>query len=260
MSVSDIHAFNTADWALDNSFMVQLQDPGEPYTATCPFYLLDHPEGVVVVDTGVSHDLLDDPANYGRWGAAFMEAFLPGIEWDESMHPSSHLEAAGYSPEEVDTVVMTHLHSDHAGHIDTFPDAEFIVQLRELRYAWWPIPAQGWFYLDGDFGVLRSDDYDVTVIEGEYDVLGDGSIVTVPTPGHTPGHQSVVVDKGDETVILGGDVAHQQVGFQQELVASFNWNTQESIDSIRKIKAVAKKKDAPVRLVHDRDDFDALSS
>ena len=53
MPANSIHAFNTATWSLDNSFLVQLTDPGEAYDAVCPFYVIDHPEGVVVVDDGV---------------------------------------------------------------------------------------------------------------------------------------------------------------------------------------------------------------
>lgn len=259
MPATELHAFNTADWSMDNSFLMQLQDPGEPYEATCPFYLVEHPEGLVVVDTGVSHDLLDDPASYGRFGAPFMEDFLPYIDWDESMHPRSHLADVGYEPGDVDYVVMSHLHSDHAGQIDLFDGAEFVVQEEELRYAWWPDAIQEIFYLDGDFGVLRSGEFDVTVVEGSYDVFGDGSVVTVPTPGHTPGHQSVTVELGGETVVLGADVAHRKAGFEGEIMASFNWSLEESLSSVRKVKALAREEDAEVRLVHDREDFEALA-
>lgn len=251
-TANEVHAFNTADWALDNSFMVQLTEPGEAYPAVCPFYLVDHPEGVVVVDTGLSHDMLDAPAEYGQHGAGFMEAFLPAIEFGPDRHPRAQLEDAGYAPEEVDYVIMTHLHSDHAGHIDTFPDAEFLVQQRELRYAHWPVPVQDVFYLEGDFDVLRSAGYAVTALQGGYDVFGDGSVRTVPTPGHTPGHQSVVVELPDAgTVVLGADVAHQQAGYDSEHLASFNWDLSESMASLRKVKGLARQHDADVYVTHD---------
>lgn len=258
-TVNSVHEFNTADWDLDNSFLVQLTDPGESYTVVCPFYLVDHPEGTVVVDTGISHDMLDDPAGYGQHGAEFMEAFLPAIDYGPDMHPRAHLEDAGYSPDDVDYVVMTHLHSDHAGHMDTFPNAEFIVNRRELGYANWPVPVQDVFYLPGDFDMLRSDDYDVTPVEGQYDVFGDGSVRTFPTPGHTPGQQSVQLELPDTgTVILGADIAHQQDGYDREHLASFNWNLQQSIESLREVKARARREDADVYVTHDNTHIDAF--
>jgi glyoxylase-like metal-dependent hydrolase (beta-lactamase superfamily II) len=254
---TSVQAFNTANWNLDNSFLVQLQDPGEAYEAACPFYVVDHPEGVVVVDTGLSHDLLDDPANYGLHGAAFMQDFRPYIEYDDSMHPRAHLEAAGYDPTDVDYLLMTHLHSDHAGHVDLFSDAEVLVRRDELRHAFWPVPIQDLFYLDGDFLPLRGD-MDVTEVTGEFDVFGDGSVVAFPTPGHTPGHQSVHVDLGDREVILASDVAHRKVGYEAEFQASFNWNLSRSVESLREVKARARRSGAEVRLLHDRDDMNAL--
>jgi glyoxylase-like metal-dependent hydrolase (beta-lactamase superfamily II) len=259
-TVNTVHEFNTASWALDNSFLVQLTDPGEAYTAVCPFYLVDHPEGTAVVDTGLSHDMLDDPADYGQHGAGFMEAFLPAIDYDADTHPRAHLDDAGYDPGDVDYLVMTHLHSDHAGHIDTFPNAEVIVQKSELRYAHWPVPVQEVFYLEGDFDMLRGGEYDVTPVEGEFDVFGDGSLRTVPTPGHTPGHQSVVVELPDTgTVILGADIAHREDGYEREHLASFNWDLQRSIESLRDLKARARRLDADVFVTHDNEHIDAFA-
>jgi N-acyl homoserine lactone hydrolase len=249
-----VHGFNTANWALDNSFMVQLTDPGEPYEAACPFYLIDHPEGPAVVDTGLSHDMLDDPAGYGQQGAEHMEAFLPVIDYGPDMHPRAHLEDAGYDPAAVDYVVMTHLHSDHAGHMDTFPNAEFLVHNEERGYANNPVPVQDVFYLDGDFDMLRSAGYEVTPFIGEFDVFGDGSVRTVPTPGHTPGHVSVAVELPETgTLILGADVAHQQDGYDREHLAAFNSNLAESVESLRKVKALARETDAEVVVTHDND-------
>jgi glyoxylase-like metal-dependent hydrolase (beta-lactamase superfamily II) len=260
-TVTELQEFNTAHWALDNSFMEQLTDPGESYTAVCPFYVVDHPEGTAVIDTGLSHEMLDDPADYGPYGAEFMEAFLPAIEYGPEMHPRTQLEDAGYSPGDVDYLVLTHLHSDHAGHIDTFPDAEIIVQRDELRYAHWPVPVQEVFYLEGDFDMLRSGEYDVTPVDGEYDVFGDGSLVTFPTPGHTPGHQSVQVELPDTgTVILGADVAHKQSGYEREHLAAFNYNLSQSIDSLRALKARARRTNAEVFITHDNEHIDELAN
>jgi len=253
-----IHGFNTANWALDTSFMEQLTDPGEAYEAVCPFYVIEHPEGLAVVDTGLSHEMLDAPAEYGQHGAAFMEAFLPAIEYGPELHPESHLESLGYEPADVDYVIMTHLHSDHAGHVDVFPDAQFIVHREELRYAHWPVPVQEVFYLEGDFDCLRSDRYDVTPVTGEYDVFGDGTVRTVPTPGHTPGHQSVFVEVGSGPVVLGADVAHRQSGYDREHLASFNWDLSASIDSLREIKALARGTGAEVYVTHDNDHIEAF--
>lgn len=259
-TANEVYEFNTAAWDLDNSFLVQLTDPGEAYTVVCPFYLVDHPEGLVVVDTGLSHDMLDDPAGYGAHGAAFMEAFLPAIDYGPDMHPQAQLADAGYAPEAVDYVVMTHLHSDHAGHIDVFPDAEFLVQKQELRYANWPVPVQDVFYLEGDFDRLRSDEYDVTPLEGAYDIFGDGSVRTVPTPGHTPGHQSVVLELPETgTVVLGADVAHRQTGYEREHLASFNWNLQQSLESLRETKALARRENAEVFVTHDNEHIEAMA-
>lgn len=258
MPATGITAFNTANWNLDNSFLVQLQNPGEPYEAGCPFYVIDHPEGTVVVDTGLSHEMLDDPASYGVTGAAFMEDFLPYIDYDESMHPRAQLADAGYAPEDVDYLLMTHLHSDHAGHIDLFPDAEVLIRHEELGHAFWPVPIQELFYLDGDFMPLRSNEFDVREVTGEFDVFGDGSVVAFPTPGHTPGHQSVHVDLGGEEIVLASDVAHRKQAYENEFQASFNWNLSQSIESLRKVKDRAHRTDADVRLLHDREDMSAL--
>ncbi|MXR53000.1 MBL fold metallo-hydrolase [Halovenus sp. WSH3] len=260
-TVTELREFNTANWSLDNSFMEQLTDPGEPYTAVCPFYVVDHPEGVAVIDTGLSHEMLDDPASYGPYGAEFMEAFLPAIEYGPDMHPRAQLEDAGYDTSEVDYLVLTHLHSDHAGHIDTFSEAEVLVQKDELRYAHWPVPVQEVFYLEGDFDMLRSDAYDVTPIEGPYDVFGDGSLTTFPTPGHTPGHQSVQVELPETgTVILGADIAHKESGYEREHLASFNYDISQSIESLRQLKARARRENAEVFVTHDNGHIEELAT
>lgn len=259
MTATDLTVFNTADWIMDKSFMVQLQDPGEPYEAPCPCYLIEHPEGLVLFDTGLSYEVTQQPHDYGTFGAPHMAEFSEAIDNAEDRTAVAQLQEEGYDPADVDHVVMSHLHSDHAGNVSEFRDAEFLVHEDELGYAWWPDPVQELFYLEGDFNVLRSHGFSVTETTGRYDVFGDGSVVTIPTPGHTPGHQSLFVDlAGVGPIILGADVANHRAGYEAEMGPSFAWSLDETVSSIRKIKAEARKTGADVFLGHDREDQEAL--
>lgn len=223
----------------------------------CPVWLIDHPSGLVLFDTGVAADLKTDPDGYGPYGAPHMADFTPALEITPDDTASAQVHALGYEPDEVDIVILSHLHADHAGDITGFPDAEFIVHQAELQYAFWPAdPIQKAFYLLGDFGPLRSPNSDVTPINGTHDVFGDGTLEIIPTPGHTPGHQSLKVELDTETIILAADIAHQMtIGYQAEVMAPFNWDPEASTASLRRIKNLANREDAEVYITHDPDRF-----
>lgn len=249
-----LYRLNTAEWTLDYSAAVQLQNPGEPYVGWCPCYLVEHSEGLVLFDTGVSREMAADPANYGPSGAPHMVDLVETLDVSVGRSPTDHLADLGYEPADVDYVVLSHLHTDHAGNVDAFPDAEFVVQKRELRYAFWPDGVQRVFYLEGDFHHLRSHEYDVTTVTGEYDLFGDGSVVAFPTPGHTPGHQSLAIELESRSVILASDVANSRLGYEEELVPSFVWSLEESIESIGRVRDRARRTDAEVVIHHDPDE------
>ena len=250
--VSDIQVLNTANWTFPRSMMVPFGDD-ELVTSKCPCYLLDHPDALVLFDTGISHEMAADPESYGPHGAPHMTEFLPTLELVRT--PTDALAEVGYEPEDVDHVVLSHLHTDHAGNVDQFPTAEIHVHVDELRYAWWPDPAQTAFYLGGDLAALQSPETSVTEITGRTDLLGDGSIEIAPTPGHSPGHQSLLVDCGDELVILAGDAANSRAGYEAELPAPFSWSAAEGVSSIRALKREARETDATVVVHHDADDL-----
>jgi glyoxylase-like metal-dependent hydrolase (beta-lactamase superfamily II) len=139
------------------------------------------------------------------------------------------------------------------------PGVEIVVQKSELRYAFAPDGVQRLFYLTGDIVDLRRLDATVTPITGEYDVFGDGSVVAFPTPGHTPGHQSLQVELPDAgTVLLTSDVANHRQGYEEELVASFAWSLEDSIDSLHDVKDRVRRHDADVYVHHDGNDIGNL--
>ena len=249
---TDIHVIETAYWPMPEGMMMQMGGD-EIVPASCPAYVIDHPDALVLFDTGLSHDLVADPVGYGAPGLA---DFTPNIDLGTAL--ADGLADLGYEPADVDHVVMSHLHVDHAGNLDLFSDATIHVHLEELRYAWWPDAAQAVFYVDADLAPLRDPSAAVTEVVGRTDLLGDGSIEIVPTPGHTPGHQSLAVDLEDETVFLASDVANLHRAFDAELVAPFHWSAAEGVRSIRAVKAEFERAGATVVIHHDVDDLEQL--
>lgn len=201
----------------------------------CPIYLIDHPNGVVLYDTGLNFDLYREP---GAYNAPYVvERLFDDVEMTATMTPVNRLDEIGYNPGEVDYVVLSHLHYDHAGNVRSFPDAEFLVAREELRYAWWPDPGQWFAYVEGDFYPLRRPEYDVAPVHGEYDVFGDGRVVCVPTPGHQALHVQLAPDR---SVILAGDTTHLRSGFERELCTAFDWNMDATVRSIRSLRERAR--------------------
>jgi N-acyl homoserine lactone hydrolase len=164
-----------------------------------PAFLVDHPRGRVVFDTGLHPESVSDPT--ARLGdlAAFFE---PEIAHEEGLVP--RLEALGVDPTCVERVVLSHLHFDHAGGLHALPNARLVVQRREWEAGH-----------DADLRAKNSYDprdfdlgHAVDVIDGEHDLFGDGRVVCLPTHGHTPGHQSlrVLLDSGE--VVLTADACY----------------------------------------------------
>jgi N-acyl homoserine lactone hydrolase len=184
------------------------------WTEPLPIYAfaIEHPEGVIVVDTGETARVAE-PGYFPRWSPFFRFAVREAVEPEQEIGPQ--LQRLGIEPSAVRRVVMTHLHTDHAGGLHHFPDSEILVTRTELDYA------------AGLRGRLRGyvnrpwpDWFDPTTIDLPPDPLGPfpasitlteaGDVSLVPVPGHTPGQVAVVVEDGDHAVFLAGDSSYTQ--------------------------------------------------
>ena len=161
---------------------------GTEYPA--PYYLIKHENGYVLFDSGHNLKTITNPKD--SLSDITLSMFKPSVT--ESDYIINSLEIAGVKPADIMYHICSHLHYDHAGGIGLFPNATYIVQRQELHYAYTPDPFMKHVYLRADF----DKDVNWLLLDGwqdnKYDLFGDGKIIIYFTPGHTPGHQSLLVN------------------------------------------------------------------
>jgi glyoxylase-like metal-dependent hydrolase (beta-lactamase superfamily II) len=158
-----------------------------------PAYVIETADERILVDTGLHPAAAEDPGR--RFGSSDAVGLFR-FELDQSVADQLDLTT-------ITKVVLTHLHFDHAGGLALMPSSvPIVLQRREWDAAHDAAAVAKNFYLPVDYDAVSEQ---VTLVDGDHDLLGDGSIQLLYTPGHTPGHQSVRVG---ERLVLGGDVAH----------------------------------------------------
>jgi glyoxylase-like metal-dependent hydrolase (beta-lactamase superfamily II) len=194
-----------------------------------PCYLIEHPRGTVLFDSGLHSDTQTDPE--GRLGAmarVYQVAFAPGEE------VSGRLAACEVAVEEIDFLVTSHLHFDHTGGHAQIPNARLVVQRREWDAGRDPDGIAANFYDPRDYDL----GHDVLAVEGEHDLFGDGSVVCLPTPGHTPGHQSLRVSLPGGDVVLCADACYLRRTLEDLHLPPFAADADEMRGSLARLRAL----------------------
>lgn len=191
-----LFAFNCGWFQCRPGYFVE-GDEGDYLRGPVPSYLIDHPKGRALFDTGMH-------VRYRRELADALPSDKFGLQWFEGMDIATRLKAIDVDPGSIDWVINSHLHIDHCGGNALLPNATIIVQKRELETA----------QHNPQAGLYEAVDYDtgqkIAAISGEHDLFGDGSVRIVPTYGHTPGHQSVIVRLAAGEVLLAGDCCYTE--------------------------------------------------
>ena len=214
--------------------------------------LIDHPNGVILWDTG-SHP----EAGSGHWPADLYDAFE---HYDAEEYPlDDSLEAVGYGVEDVDYVLQTHLHLDHAGGLEHFAgtDVPIFVHEAELKHAYYStIHSNG-----SDAYVLEDFDHDLNwrVIHRERErIFTDLDFLHLP--GHTPGVLGVLAFLDERTVLLTSDEAYVRANYDYELPlgGELLWSKPHWRRSLRWLKDLERRHDALVVCGHDAEDVERL--
>lgn len=200
----------------DKGHMTPGKDVGKPVSMPVYTYLIEHPQGLVLVDTGQEHG-----------GPSVVE---------EQDLVVNRLKEVGYEPEDIRYVIMTHLHVDHAAYMEKFPNATFIVRKEELRAAWWSEKSEKGYVYD-HYRNTRDYSFYEPLDEEIFDVFMDGTVLCIDTKGHTRGHQSVIVNlKESGSLVIVGDAASFKENIDSNIQPGTCSNTWYAMQSIQKLK------------------------
>ena len=218
--------------------------PGTPPGTAMLFsdncYLIKHARGYMLWDSGFADSLADKPD--GMQGNR-------GMVMKRKQTLAAQLAELGVAPTDVKFLAFSHTHSDHVGNANMFTAATLYMQQAEYDAAFGPEPSKFGF-VASNYDKLRASP--VVKLTGDYDVFGDGSVTILSTPGHTPGHQSLLLRLPKVgPVVLSGDLVHFRANFDARRVPSFNFNQEQSLQSIDKVAAILKSEHAQLWINHD---------
>lgn len=209
-----------------------------------PSFLIDHPRGLVLFDSGLHPDAGTDPE--ARLGAA---AGFFTVELGREDDVAGRLATLDVDAGRVAFLVNSHLHFDHTGGNVRVPNARLVVQRREWEAGHDADGIAKNFYDPRDYDT----GHDVFLVEGEHDLFGDGRVVCLPTHGHTPGHQSLRVrlDTGD--VILAADACYLRRTLEALHLPSIVYDRDAMLASLHRLRVL---RDAGARIVYGHDPED----
>jgi N-acyl homoserine lactone hydrolase len=212
---------------------------GVPIDISDNCYLIHHStEGYILWDTGITDRLVALPSG--------IKVPENGETWHRGGTLLSALAALGVKPSDIHYVAISHWHPDHTGNIDEFPDATVIMQKADWDFVT-RLPQKPFH-----------QDHKHLLLEGDKDLFGDGSLTAISTPGHTPGHESLLVHLPKTGyVVLSGDVAHIQSNWDNRIVPAENYDKAASLASMEKIAKILKEKHAQLWINHDKPSSDA---
>jgi N-acyl homoserine lactone hydrolase len=220
------------------------------FSSTC--WLIKHGREWLLWDTGVPQTALNNPEGWST---------LPKLivyHLDRSL--TDQLAEIGLTPADIGRVAISHTHGDHIGNVWLFPGATIVMQRAEYSWIHSPNgPNDNVNQLMALARKLLGTPKHLQLIDGDTDLYGDGSVTLISTPGHTPGHQSLLVHlKKSGFILLSGDVAHSEENFEKDIVPSLNTDKAQSIASMERVRQLIATYKATLFINHEKSQTDKL--
>jgi N-acyl homoserine lactone hydrolase len=203
-----------------------------------PCYLVEHPRGRLLFDGGLPKTVADSP------GAVAIEG--GSLVYDRWI--VDQLAEMGLSPADIDLAAYSHLHFDHAGAANHFVESEVLMQRAEWDAAF---SDNATFVDTALFDGLKKAR--ITLIEGDHDVFGDGTVRLLFAPGHTPGHQLLMLRlEHTGPVLISGDLYHTRANRKLRRVPTFNDDVEQTLQSMEQVEALLSETGANLWIAHDK--------
>jgi N-acyl homoserine lactone hydrolase len=254
-----LYVFSSGALTIDKSALQSSAPPGK-FQIPVGFFLIKHPKGNVLFDTGNNDRLIQDPTYWGPL-ASLDPVRTPDVAID------TQLAKAGVKPSDINYVVLGHMHLDHAGNVGKFPTSTIVVQRDEIINAFFPPATFAGPYITTDFSMLRSDvgsgkanKQPMIELNGDLDLFGDGSVYVHRAVSHTPGSQLVVVRLPKTgTVVLTGDVCYLTENLNKDILPSIGltFDPAGMFNAYQYIKRTRDAEKGDVIFAHDPDVFKA---
>lgn len=210
---------------------------------TC--FLIKNPNGWLLWDLGLGDQYLDHPFEDKKHHTTLTV----------SHSLVSQLKQLGLTPNDIQYVALSHSHFDHTGNAKLFTHATWLLQRSEYQFIQQkPLSSA---VADNTFQLLSG--VNKILLDGDYDVFGDGTVIILRTPGHTPGHESLeVVLPHKGVIIISGDLYHMRQSEEFKQVPAFNTSRSETLASMARIDGVLHNTHGRLIIQHDPSDFASL--
>ena len=204
-----------------------------------PCYLIEHKKGRLLWDAGLPLDIVGKGVITVR----------PGIEQLYKVSLLEQLQSLAVHPDEIDFIAMSHMHSDHVGAAERFIQSTLLIQEEEFEAAFTNV---------SNFPVFDISNYQElennkrVTLTGNFDVFGDGSVIIISAPGHTPGHQVLLLRlKNYGPILLSGDLYHFVKSRELKAIPAFNTDAEKTLESMKKIEKIINTEEATLWIEHN---------
>ncbi|HOP65240.1 MAG TPA: N-acyl homoserine lactonase family protein [Spirochaetota bacterium] len=238
----DVYAFKCGVLKTQTQYMLKDTRIGTPMDIPVTFFMIKHGKKWVAFDTGNNGMCAKDPVKY--WSKPVTDAYYPVMKEEEEFKVQIK-KALGIEPKDIAAVILSHGHLDHAGAIDNFVGTKVPIYLQKKEMdiikdelAKYKKTGKKSAYIPEDF--QQMDKLNIKTVDGIFDIFGDQSLVAFPTPGHTPGHQSLMLKQGNgDVTILCADAEYTLENMDKSIPPGLAWNIPQASQALNIFKVMS---------------------